>query len=318
MRICLGIVALVILIFSQSVAACDFIPIDSVGVKTVKGKKFLLFKVEQGQTWYSISRKFGLSVKEVQAANEEGKSKSPSVGQILLIPIGKVAKQGIETKTIVSDREKQIVYKVKKGETLYSIAVKNTKTMEELRHWNDLKSDYLHAGQMLIVGYNKKKKEKQVTESTSPIGLLGQVKQGSVEKRDSTSVSEKSPQKEVVKKNLTDTAKTADTLKKEGDAGWKKSAAKGNEFEEHGIASFIEDQDINPNKYYALHRTAPKGTIIKVINIMNKKQIFVKVVGALPDTGDNNDLIIKISKASASKLNVLDTRFQVILNYFGE
>lgn len=84
---------------------------------------------------------------------------------------------------------------------------------------------------------------------------------------------------------------------------------------ENGVASWIQDDDINPNKYYALHRTAPIGTIVKVTNKMNKKYVFVKVVGSLPDTGDNTDLVIKISKASAEKLGVRDSRFQSELSY---
>ncbi len=84
---------------------------------------------------------------------------------------------------------------------------------------------------------------------------------------------------------------------------------------ESGVASWIEDLDINPNKFYALHRTAPVGTIIKVKNRMNNKFVYVKVVGELPDSGDNNNLILKLSKASAQKLNVLDLRFQAELSY---
>lgn len=87
------------------------------------------------------------------------------------------------------------------------------------------------------------------------------------------------------------------------------------EVSENGVASWIQDDDINPNKYYGLHRTAPIGTIVKVTNKMNKKYVFVKVVGTLPDTGDNTDLVMKISKASAEKLGVRDSRFQCELSY---
>ncbi len=48
---------------------------------------------------------------------------------------------------------------------------------------------------------------------------------------------------------------------------------------------------------------------------MNNKFVYVKVVGELPDSGDNNNLILKLSKASAQKLNVLDLRFQAELSY---
>ncbi|MCX6275534.1 MAG: LysM peptidoglycan-binding domain-containing protein [Bacteroidetes bacterium] len=110
------------------------------------------------------------------------------------------------------------------------------------------------------------------------------------------------------------TASAAKTDSKKGGTSQAVSKAR-KEVSESGVASWIQDDDINPNKYYALHRTAPIGTIVKVTNKMNKKYVFVKVVGTLPDTGDNTDLVIKISKASAEKLGVRDSRFQSELSY---
>ena len=87
------------------------------------------------------------------------------------------------------------------------------------------------------------------------------------------------------------------------------------EFNETGVAGWLEDQNSKSTKYYALHRTAPIGTIIKITNRMNSSSIYVKVVGKLPDTGDNSGLIIKLSKAGAEKLGVIDERFQAELVY---
>jgi LysM repeat protein len=84
---------------------------------------------------------------------------------------------------------------------------------------------------------------------------------------------------------------------------------------EKGVAVWIEDQDFNSSKFFALHRTAPIGTIVKVTNSMNGKYVYVKVVGTLPSTGDNDGIIIKISKASADKAGVIDQRFQCELDY---
>ena len=69
------------------------------------------------------------------------------------------------------------------------------------------------------------------------------------------------------------------------------------------------------DKYYALHRTAPIGTILKVTNRMNNQFVYVKVVGTLPDTGENENIIIKVSQAVSSKLVALDPLFQVELSY---
>jgi hypothetical protein len=84
---------------------------------------------------------------------------------------------------------------------------------------------------------------------------------------------------------------------------------------ETGVATFIQDGIQSGNKYFGLHRTAPIGTIVKVTNRMNNASVYVKIVGVLPDTGDNDNVIIKMSQAASNKLNALDTFFQVELSY---
>jgi rare lipoprotein A (peptidoglycan hydrolase) len=87
------------------------------------------------------------------------------------------------------------------------------------------------------------------------------------------------------------------------------------EVTEQGTASWIDDEKVNPNKFYALHRSAPIGTIIKVTNTLNKQSVFVKVVGALPESAESANLLIKISKAAAKKLGVAEAKFQAELSY---
>ena len=84
---------------------------------------------------------------------------------------------------------------------------------------------------------------------------------------------------------------------------------------ETGVATWILDGQINQDKYYGLHRSAPIGTIIKVTNRMNNQFVYVKIVGVLPDTGDNDNVIVKVSQAVSTKLNALDALFQVELSY---
>ena len=72
---------------------------------------------------------------------------------------------------------------------------------------------------------------------------------------------------------------------------------------------------MNQNKFYALHRTAPIGTIIKVTNRMNNNSVYVKVIGILPSTGDNENILIKITQAAAQRIGALDQRFQAELSY---
>ena len=94
-----------------------------------------------------------------------------------------------------------------------------------------------------------------------------------------------------------------------------KETTGANKIVETGVVSWFGDGDLNQNKFYALHRTAPIGTIIKVTNRMNNNSVFVKVVGALPTTGDNENIILKITQAAAQRIGALDQKFQAELNY---
>ena len=85
---------------------------------------------------------------------------------------------------------------------------------------------------------------------------------------------------------------------------------------EHGVATWMmEFSSAKKEKFYALHRSASVGTIIKVVNPMNKRSVFVKVVGQLPDTGDNHDVLIKITQAAARKIGIFESRFRVDISY---
>lgn len=83
---------------------------------------------------------------------------------------------------------------------------------------------------------------------------------------------------------------------------------------ENGIAAVI-DGTSDTKKYLALHRIAPVGTIMRVRNEMTNLSVFVRVVGKLPDTGTNNNLLIRLSKAAQEALGALDDKFRVELSY---
>ena len=79
---------------------------------------------------------------------------------------------------------------------------------------------------------------------------------------------------------------------------------------EKGVAVWLDnDRSENLQNNFALHKTAPIGSIIKVRNPMNGRAIYVKVVGRLPDNIANENILIKLSKGAARKLNVLDEKF---------
>lgn len=236
----------------------------------------------------------------------------------------------------VKDKYKTPVkHTVGQGETLFSISKRFNVKMDDIRTWNAMEDNNLQLGQDLIIGYvlrynsEKNPGAESVTMRDEDIyASAGEVKKTRKElrkeKREAKNQDDEveeinTPEVNIAEIKIPETKKT-DHLKTDNpETGITKTAStlgkKAVPMTEKGRAAWIDDNDINPSKFYALHRTAPPGTIIKVTNRMNNKTVFVKVVGVLPDTGDNSNLTIKLSKAAANKLDVIDARFQAELNY---
>ena len=82
---------------------------------------------------------------------------------------------------------------------------------------------------------------------------------------------------------------------------------------ENGLGAPIEKS--LTDKYLALHKTAPIGTIMQVKNAMNGQSVYVRVIGKLPDTGENNNILVRLSPRAVQKLGTADSRFRVETNY---
>lgn len=87
------------------------------------------------------------------------------------------------------------------------------------------------------------------------------------------------------------------------------------QYEVEGIAEVIDEEEPS-GKFFALHRTAKEGTVIKVTNLMNDLTVYVRVVGSIPDTSTNEDVIIKLNQRAYENLKALDKRFRVKISYF--
>jgi LysM repeat protein len=308
---------------------------DSIGVKKVEGKTYVVHKIETAEGWFSIARRYGISYAELRMANKDSADKLVP-GSTLLVPVVRpAANDPFYDKNYLHADENY--YQVKEGETLFSIAKKFNTNVDSLKKWNRLADADLKTGRRLKVGYKRKDEKETASADVNAAKKIDTSADGkkiaeTVEARmGKPPVVHKSDTSKLIKKDTvtaknvkavipagdsTKMIKTASNFKTDAKKPSSPNTGKGRkEVYENGVASWIRDDDINPNKYYALHRSAPIGTIIKVTNKMNNKYVFVKVVGTLPDTGDNTDLVIKISKASAEKLGVRDSRFQSELNY---
>ena len=86
---------------------------------------------------------------------------------------------------------------------------------------------------------------------------------------------------------------------------------------EEGFASSIGEES-SGDKYLALHKSAKVGTIIFVKNQMNESMVIVRVIGKLPETGENDKVNIKLSLAAFQKLNAVDYIIPIEMTYVYE
>lgn len=96
------------------------------------------YVVQKGDSLYSIAAKLGTTVTELKKENNLT-SNTLQIGQVLRIP----------TKEIYEEKEN--VYVVKKGDTLYGIAQANNTTVDEIKKFNNLTSNILSTGQLLKI-----------------------------------------------------------------------------------------------------------------------------------------------------------------------
>ena len=314
---------------------------DSIGMETINGKPFVVHKVDQGETLYSISKRYGVTVDQVLEHNPTADA-GLEIDQILKVPYVPRAPRKISTNSnthIVAEKEtlfsisrqygitidelkqwnnlsdnglalgQELVIKkkntlaisapleIKSGRTVHTVAAKETMfsitrqygiTVEQLRQWNNLVTDELKIGQSLYVA----QPINQTQTTTQPVTTQ-------------TPPTQTQTQTPV----LVTPIESTPTIKiSEGVRG-------SDEVIESGLAELIEGTEGN-RKYLALHRTAPVGTILRIKNEMNSREVFVRVMGKLPDTGLTDKLVIKVSKSAYDRLGAIDSRFRVEVTYY--
>jgi LysM repeat protein len=306
---------------------------DSVGVENLNGKKVILHKLDPKDNYYSLGRKYGVSPKVIQKFNNNA---GMQIGQIIKVPTERsivetvkptpavqppvtqpqtkpTEQAAVKTQPQTKPAEQTPVktqppavtqqqpvqnkdqkpaqtpaatttsqqYKVSAHETLYAIAKRFNTTVEAITALNNLKSTSLTPGQVLLV-----------PNGVAPAPV--EAAPADTMQRDSTYVA------------------AADSI-----ANHKAGANKYGLFEknEKGVATWIDDASLDPNKKLILHRTAPIGTVMRITNPMNNRTTFAKVVGRFTDSESTKDAIIVMTKNVAEALGALDKRFHVNISY---
>lgn len=312
---------------------------DSIGMETINGKLFVVHKVGQGETLYAISKRYGVTVDQILEYNPTADA-GLEIDQILKVPyVPRAPKKPSNGNTHV----------VGTGETLFSISRQYGITMDELKQWNNLSDNGLALGQELVI------KKKNTLSVGAPIEMksartvhtvaaketmfsitrlygitVEQLREWNNLLTDELKIGQTlfvaqpiSGQTQSTQSVTTQTTITTQTqapivvapIESSPTIKISEGVRGSNEIIESGLAELIEGTEGN-RKYLALHRTAPVGTILRIKNEMNNREVFVRVMGKLPDTGLTDKLVIKVSKSAYDRLGAIDSRFRVEVTYY--
>ncbi|ODS77721.1 MAG: hypothetical protein ABS46_17845 [Cytophagaceae bacterium SCN 52-12] len=300
MRFLIGL--LTVLIFAAGDLRGEHVHIyrpDSVGHKWENGKLFVLHKVEKGQTVFAISKRYGATVDAIKGAN--GGSIDVKEGQVVRVPYSRYRSTanaapgtagpeaaGIpaEAKPVGSPvrRDAAGTHTVEVGNTLYNIAAKYGISVADLKAWNGLKSDQVMLGQVLMVSSGKFAENNQA------------------------------PRVSVAPADSVRTDVAAEKLVKAEPAA-PPAAVHVKSVSQQGLAEKIDVGGSSSPKYLALHRDAPIGTLIQVTNQSNQEVIWAKVIGRIPDTSINEDIVVKLSGNAFDKISPQTRRFRAEVMY---
>jgi len=254
-----------------------------------KGNNWAIkYTVQSMETIHMLAQRFYISDRTLENANEFESGKKLNAGMILDIPVTAenyfIYKQSIDNSNL-----RELYYQVGRRDDINVISTYAGVTKSEIRKWNALKGNTLTVAQVLFVGWIKV----MGRDTLNPASIAAYP----------------SPRRAVA----------IDTIKPVVPGGLDTVYARQtndgtNVLTEKGTCVFFEKPTKN-NIYFAFHNATPRGSIIKVYNPGNGKTIYVKVIGAVPDTKLFANCILGISNSAKEALGVTDNKAWCELSY---
>ena len=300
-------------------------PSDSIGQEMRGGQRFVKHRVAGGETLTALARRYKVSVEQLTTANPQIKN-GLGIGQVVYVPRPAAAKAtgtapAAPAKSPGTAGAVPARYTVRKGETLFGIARKFQLSPDDLIKLNSLPADgAVRLGQQLLLAAEGASTPAAKATAVRPAETeaVPPPKPGETPAPDKPAeVATVTPERGKDRDKDKDKDKSKEERKEEQKEEKAEHPTRASEVlgrvVETGLGAPIEKSVTD--KYLALHKTAPTGTIMQVRNSMNGLSVYVRVIGKLPDTGENNNILVRLSPRAVQKLGTSDAKFRVETNY---
>ena len=261
---------------------------------------YVQYRLKPGETLETISALVGIPPAQLKAYNKISSGISEAAPSSIRIPIS--------AGNLITDKTPLPVFHVvEKGDNLYRLNLQYFKPgIPRIKEWNQLKSETLKDGDMVVVGYLTGNEQPTNTPSTAALPKMV----ASTPVPAAPAAVEAAPVKQVVAIPQVSAA--------EGYYAAQFSAALPAQqlLEISGTAGLFKSiTGWGDKRYYVLMNEVVPGSIVR-ITVDQVRYICARVLGPIPDNKPNKGLLVRLSNAAAAALGVSGMMFTATVNYF--
>ncbi len=261
---------------------------------------YVQYRLKPGETLESISALAGMPITQLKAYNKISSVDLTATPSSIRIPLN--ASNLITEKTSLP-----VFHVVDKGDNLYRLNLQYFNPgIPRIKEWNQLKSETLKDGDMVVVGYLIA--NDLPANPPSAAALPSMV--ASTPVAAAPAAVEAAPVKQVVAIPQVSAA--------EGYYAAQFSAALPAQqlLEISGSGGVFKSiTGWGDKRYYVLMNEVVPGSIVRV-TVDQVKYICARVLGPIPDNKPNKGLLVRLSNAAAAALGVSEMMFTATVNYF--
>lgn len=288
---------------------------DTLWIKKLDGKPYVIHKVNLGEDLFLLSKKYSVPPAALADANNLNYKSGLNEGTKIWIPLDNY--NFIRVESVIKSRP--IFYKTMNGDELDDVSRMVNVSQSTIQRWNHLNIPDIRTGQTLQIGwvafdnqqvpFPDKKKEVNVLPESKPLLQANKT------------VSPATTNKLPLKKDTLKPIRHVDTVAVEEEDNayedlYNQQVSGQPSNNESGAAVFYPlKMKAAHGVYYAFHNSAEKGTIIKIINPSNDKFVYAKVIGKIPNLKEYNNSIIALSTNAAKELMAKEKRMFCKIEY---